>query len=59
MIYYGYDEVTAIYFGSIEISAVYIGNDLIWSKSSDFYSCFGKGYWINENPWLNDDGWKN
>ena len=21
-------------------------------------SCYGKGYWIPENPWLDDDKWK-
>lgn len=21
-------------------------------------SCFGAGYWLNDKPWLNDDGWK-
>lgn len=22
-------------------------------------SCFGKGFWINEKPWDNLDGWRN
>ena len=22
-------------------------------------SCFGAGYWVNEKPWLNDEGWNN
>ncbi len=22
-------------------------------------SCFGKGYWLNDAPFINDDGWKN
>ena len=22
-------------------------------------SCFGAGYWMNEKPWLNDEGWSN
>ena len=22
-------------------------------------SCFGKGYWIDDAPFLKDDGWKN
>jgi hypothetical protein len=21
-------------------------------------SCFGKGYWLNERPWNNGDGWR-
>jgi hypothetical protein len=22
-------------------------------------SCFGRGYWINDKPWSNTDGWIN
>jgi hypothetical protein len=22
-------------------------------------SCFGRGFWANERPWNNADGWKN
>ena len=22
-------------------------------------SCFGRGFWVNEQPWNNEDGWKN
>lgn len=22
-------------------------------------SCFGSGYWINDRPWINSDGWNN
>lgn len=22
-------------------------------------SCFGRGFWANEKPWNNADGWKN
>lgn len=22
-------------------------------------SCFGAGYWVNEKPWLNNEGWSN
>lgn len=22
-------------------------------------SCFGSGYWVNEKPWLNNEGWNN
>lgn len=22
-------------------------------------SCFGAGYWVNEKPWLNNEGWNN
>lgn len=38
------------------ISAVYIGASLLWTLVR---SCYGRGYWINEKPWLNGDAWKN
>lgn len=39
------------------ISAVYNGyGRLIWQAVR---SCFGRGYWINNKPWLNTDAWKN
>lgn len=22
-------------------------------------SCFGRGFWNNQKPWRNEDGWKN
>lgn len=35
---------------------IYTGKRLMWQLVR---SCFGKGYWINDLPWLNDDVWKN
>ena len=33
---------------------------LLWTIASDFISsCFGGGYWINEEAWKNDDVWNN
>lgn len=26
---------------------------------NDIYSCFGNGYWSNDDDWLNWDGWRN
>lgn len=26
---------------------------------NDTYSCFGHGYWSNDDDWLNGDGWRN
>lgn len=49
-------EVANIAYGSRIISAVYKGAKLIWEAIN---SCFGKGFWINEKPWNNKDGWKN
>lgn len=49
-------EITSIYYGSKALSAVYHGTKLVWEA---IRSCFGKGYWINEYPWNNEDAWIN
>ena len=41
--------------GSV-IQMVMHGADLVWQAVR---SCFGKGWWINDKPWSNEDGWKN
>lgn len=56
MIYKGRKEVVQIFKGSKPISAIYKGARLVWQA---IRSCFGSGAWINEKPWLNDEGWKN
>lgn len=39
--------------------------NLIWhalalrGKVEMFRSCFGAGWWINDKPWINEEGWKN
>ena len=38
------------------IASVYHGTRLVWQY---IRSCFGRGYWINEKPWSDTDGWKN
>lgn len=43
-----HDKKTIIY--------VYKGSNLVWQAIK---SCFGLGYWINNAPWINTDGWKN
>lgn len=55
-IFYKEKEVTAIYLGKKAVSAVYRGAKLVWQA---IRSCFGKGYWINECPWNNEDAWVN
>ena len=55
-----------ITFNSKEISTIYINNKsiveirknliIVWQAIK---SCFGKGFWINNKPWSNKDGWKN
>lgn len=38
------------------VSYMYFQGKLIWSA---IRSCFGKGYWVDNKPWNNNDGWKN
>lgn len=28
-------------------------------KTVDIRSCFSSGFWIDDKPWLNDEGWRN
>lgn len=49
-------DTTAIYRNGIAHTAVYKGYQLVWQAVR---SCFGRGYWINARPWLNNDSWKN
>lgn len=55
-IHIGKKEITAINVGRKAIAYVYEGLKLVWQAVR---SCYGRGYWINDKPWLNDDGWKN
>ena len=36
------------------IVSVYHGVHLVWEA---ILSCFGKGFWIDDKPWSDDDGW--
>lgn len=50
-------NISEIYLGTGEtISAIYKGDILIWEN---IRSCYGKGFWDNEKPWSNEDGWQN
>lgn len=49
------DTVAIIAKGNV-IAMVKHGADIVWQAVR---SCFGKGWWINEKPWSNDDAWKN
>ena len=39
----------------LSATAAYIGDILFWQLVR---SCYGKGYWIPEKPWLDNDTWK-
>lgn len=32
------------------------GSRIVWTG---IRSCFGAGFWVNDKPWLNIEGWKN
>ena len=49
-------EVTAVNIGERAIAAVYKGTRLVWEA---IRSCFGKGFWVNEYSWDNEDSWRN
>ena len=56
MIIKDYKSQSQEYFGFKPITSVYKGLTLVWSA---IRSCFGKGYWINDQPWVDNDAWKN
>lgn len=52
---FGHDIAIILAKGRI-IAAVYQGTKLVWLA---IRSCFGAGYWVNEKPWIDNEGWKN
>ncbi len=52
----GQSNISAIYWQGKEIVAKYYGSHLVWEK---IRSCYGRGYWVPEKPWLDTDFWKN
>ncbi len=56
MISYNGKEISAIHYKGKMISAVYFGVKLVWQT---IRVCFGSGFWVNEKPWINDEGWRN
>ena len=56
MIYKEGKEITKIFKFNKEISYVYKGALLVWQA---IRSCFGSGFWVNEKPWLSEEGWRN
>lgn len=49
-------EIIQVNRKKIDFIEIYLGKKLMWQIIS---SCFGKGYWINDKPWVNDDLWRN
>lgn len=56
MIYFGDKEITSVFLGSKIITKIYLGAKLVWEA---IRSCFGAGFWKNDAPWSNIEGWKN
>lgn len=56
MIIKEFNSQSAEYYAGRVVSAVYKGLVLVWTA---IRSCFGKGYWINDKPWVDEDAWKN
>lgn len=49
-------EIVSIFAKNKIIASVYKGSKLIWEA---IRSCFGKGFWANEETWNNNEGWIN
>ena len=56
MEYINKKEIVAKYKTKKPLQIVYKGARIIWQA---IRSCFGSGAWIDEKPWINDEGWKN
>lgn len=56
MITRGNKEIAVIYRGKKVIAEIRRGAILVWQAVR---SCFGKGYWVDDKPYDNEDGWKN
>lgn len=37
------------------VNEIYRGAQLVWMAVR---SCFGRGYWIQDKPWIDNDTWK-
>lgn len=37
------------------VTDIYRGSQLVWTAIK---SCFGAGYWVDDKPWLDNEGWK-
>ena len=55
MIHLDKNSISGIYVSGKSIKSIYRGTLLLWEAVR---SCFGKGFWLSEKPWSNDDAWK-
>ena len=56
MIFLGKKEISLVQFGKVAVTQIYKGAILVWEAIK---SCFGAGYWKNDSPWSNTEGWRN
>lgn len=56
MLLIGNKEPSVIRIGSKVVQSLYLGAVLLWEAVS---SCFGKGIWLREKPWVGSDPWRN
>lgn len=56
MIYKNRKEISAIFIDGRAVTTLHKGAELVWEAVR---SCFGKGFWFNDKPWKNDNGWRN
>lgn len=49
-------EVVEVKYFGWAVIAICCGAQVIWEA---IRSCFGVGYWDNDQPWDNDDAWVN
>ena len=63
MIKWNSKDIIDLRYGTLPILAVYHNRALVWSRDEEqpsglINSCFGNGYWIDDFPWYDADGWK-
>lgn len=49
------ESIGLIRYGNIAISTVWYGAVKVWEASR---SCFGRGWWEDSKPWLDEESWK-
>lgn len=56
MIFFGNIELSSVRLGNKVVTQIYRGTKLVWEAIK---SCFGAGFWKNDAPWSNTEGWRN
>jgi len=56
MLFYKNKEIINILHENKPIQTIYHLSKIVWQAVR---SCFGAGYWNNDKPWSNEEGWTN